>query len=571
MRRSHISLFVLLLGLPTGCYTGNSADSRGGPGADGSADAGDAGEGGSDSGTDGADETGSDTDGPPAGECHGFERGMRRLSLREYERTLQELLGDVSIGEGFPSDDKSLGFDSDAGLLPVTDVWLAAHDAIAEDALAVALAAGSPKRAEILTCAPASAAEESSCAEEILSAFAYNAWRRPIEADELASLVSLIDVAKGEGEGFDEGIVLALQAVLLSPHFVFKVEEARPEGERVDDYELATRLAFFLWSAPPDDALLAAAAAGDLATTDGVAAEVDRMLADPRASELIDGFGAQWLELEKLEAFLPLPEHFPDYNTALGEAMGEQTRLTLTEALAADTSLAEFIASPQMLVNETLAEHYGIPGIVGEEFQVVDGSQHERYGLLTHGAILALSSHANRSSPTRRGLWVTERLLCTSPPPAPPDVDNSLPEPDNTPGGQTIREYLEENHLQAADCSGCHMLLDPVGFALENYDGAGAWRTEYGSGAAVDPSAEVPGVGPVDGPAGLAQGVAQHPGLATCVASYAVAYGTNRTKQSGDECMVADTLDGGQIGMRSLFEQIATHPSFAAAAVSEED
>ncbi len=518
-------------------------------------------------------DSGTDDTGPEIEEsqCRGFTSGLRRLNLREYEHALQALLGDaVAVGEGFPADDTASGFDVDAGLLPPSGVWLTAHASLAESAVAAALADGAPTRDEILVCSPASPAEHAACAEQIVEAFGRRAWRRPLDEEEIASLVQLLDVAASEGGTFEDGVVLALQAILLSPNFVFKIEAAREPGEAVDPYELATRLAFFLWSGPPDEALLAAAEAGELDDEAGVRAQVQRMLADPRASALTDGFATQWLMLDELHALTPLSDAFPTWNEALRESMIAETRLSFAEALADDASVGGLLVSPVVLVDGTLAAHYGIEGVTGDAFERVDASEAQRFGLLTQGAILALTSHADQSSPTRRGLWVTDRLLCMSPPAPPADVDNTLPEPGADADAQTIREFLEETHLGDAACAGCHRFIDPVGFALEHYDAVGAFRTEYANGAAIDDSGELVGQ-PVDGAAELSAAIAAHPALQPCVTSWAVAYATNRARTDDDACIVEERFEEGEeVGLQTLLETIATHPSFAAVAAPEE-
>ena len=545
---------ILAVLLPLGCYTGiDGSDSA--PGAD---DSGGPASGGDSGGSDGDDDGSSDDGGPPAqSDCHGFSSGLRRLNLREYEAALAAVLGDVDIGAGFPADGIASGFDTDAELLHVSDVWLAAHAAVAEEAVTAALAAGSPQRDHIFVCAT----EDTACAEEILSAFALDAWRRPIEQNELDSLLGLMTIAADEGDDFEVGISLGLQAIVLSPNFVYKVEEEREAGEVVDGYELATRLAFFLWSAPPDEELLAAAE--DLSEEAVMLAQIDRMLADPKAAALTEGFAAQWLSLSELEAFNPVPTAFPGWDDGLREAMETETKASFDEALAGDLPVGELVASDEVYVNETLAAHYGISGVTGDEFRWVDGGG-DRHGLLTQGAILTLTSHPNQSSPTRRGLWVTDRLLCSRPPPPPADVDNTLPDPADA-EFETIREFLETVHLGNAACSSCHEFLDPVGFALENYDGIGEHRDEYDNGAAIDSSGRLSGEN-VTGPGELAAAVADSAELQACVASFAVGYATNRGLLGDDACIVDEAVGNETVGLRTLLEAIATHPSFAAAA-----
>ena len=353
------------------------------------------------------------------------------------------------------------------------------------------------------------------CARTILSSLMERAYRRPVTQDEIASKLDLVRLAQREGDSFDEGIRLALQAILASPNFLFRVEaNPRPRAEvqrspnvfasmqapkataapqveeyPVSDIELASRLSYFLWASMPDAELMRVAKAGTLRQPAVLEAQVRRMMTDPKGFNLVENWAAQWLQLRNLGRTKPDPKRFPTVDDELLDAMRKETMMFVEAIIKEDRSLLDFIDAPFTFVNGPLARHYGMKGVDGEEFQRVTLDGEQRSGILTQGAILTVSSYPTRTSIPVRGKWVMENLLGTPPPP-PPDAVPSLNE-SNIGVDMSLRERLEQ-HRRDPNCSPCHMLMDPLGFGLENYDAVGAWRTVDGK-FPIDPSGTLPG------------------------------------------------------------------------------
>jgi hypothetical protein len=366
------------------------------------------------------------------------------------------------------------------------------------------------------------------CARTILSNLMEKAYRRPVTEDELASKLDLVRLAQREGDTFQEGIRLALQAILASPNFLFRIEanpprpaasrertapvlaqaaarrgaavvSPRPSDYRVSDIELASRLSYFLWASMPDAELMRAAKAKTLHQPAVLEAQVRRMLADPKAHNLVDNWAAQWLQLRNLGRTKPDPKRFPTVDDELLDAMRTETSMFIEAIIKEDRSILDIIDAPFTFVNGPLARHYGIAGVDGEAFQRVTLDGEQRSGVLTQGAILTVSSYPTRTSPPVRGKWVLENLLGTPPPPPPDDVP-SLNE-SNIGTEVSLRERLEQ-HRRDPSCSPCHVLMDPLGFGLENYDAVGAWRTHDGK-FAIESSGTLPGGQTFNGSKGL--------------------------------------------------------------------
>jgi len=341
-----------------------------------------------------------------------------------------------------------------------------------------------PSRQQIFTCYPAGASEETACATEILQRLATRAYRRPIANDDPA-LATLIDFyAAGRAEGsFDAGIQRALARLLVDPEFIFRIEsepvDLAPGGiYRVTDVDLASRLSFFIWSSIPDDELLAAAAAGELRRPEVLEREVRRMLADPKADALVTSFAAQWLGLRALDAVSPETRAF-DGN--LRHALRKETELLFASVLREDRSIIDLLDADYTFVDERLARHYDMPNIRGSRFRRVELPESSpRRGILGHGSLLTLTSAPNRTSPVKRGQWILANILGTPAPQPPDNVETNLEETAPAGSATTIRERLELHRANPA-CAMCHNLIDPLGFALENFDSIGAWRdTEAG-------------------------------------------------------------------------------------------
>jgi hypothetical protein len=348
-------------------------------------------------------------------------------------------------------------------------------------------------RERIFSCAPASAADEQMCAREILATLARRAWRRPVDETDLARLMPFYEAGRVQGS-FDAGVQLALRRILASPSFVFRVEQDPPqlaagEAHFISDLELATRLSFFVWSSLPDDRLLELAAADRLSEAGMLEAEVRRMLADPRAHALVESFAGQWLHLRNLDNIRPNTDRFPDFDNNLRQAFRREAELFFASIVEENRSILDLLTADYTFVDERLARHYGIPNVYGSRFRRVDlGSEFAaRRGLLGKGGILMATSHADRTAPSLRGKWVLENLFGTAPPPPPADIPALEVEPGFAP--QSIRERLEV-HRENPACRDCHAMIDPLGFALENFDAVGAWR-DHESGTAVDASGQL--------------------------------------------------------------------------------
>jgi hypothetical protein len=366
-------------------------------------------------------------------------------------------------------------------------------------------AGATPSRERIFLCHPTDATDEQACGEKIIANLVRRAYRRPVTADDLPPLIALYREGAEEG-GFEAGVEFALEKILVSPEFVFRIEYDPPgaapgRAHRVNDVELASRLSFFLWSSIPDDELLAVAERNELQKPEVLEAQVRRMLADPRSQALVKNFAGQWLYLRNIARIQPDPAVFPAFDENLRQGMAEETLRLVESTLREDRSVASLIDTDYTFVNQRLAEHYGIPGVYGSEFRRVAITDPNRRGLLGQASILAVTSYPDRTAPTIRGKWVLEQLLGTPPPPPPPNVP-SLKD-DASAKAMTMRQRMEL-HRANPSCAVCHRLMDPVGFALENYDGLGRWRDSAVPGAPpLDASGVLPDGTAFDGPAGL--------------------------------------------------------------------
>ena len=329
------------------------------------------------------------------------------------------------------------------------------------------------------------------CVQRIVSNLAEHAYRRPVTPAEVKKLMALVAVAKANGEDVDHGIQLALQAILVSPHFLFRVEhDSGSNGvHRVSDIELASRVSYFLWSSMPDDQMMALAKNGTLHETAVLDAQVRRMLDDPRASALAENFAGQWLEIRNLDSVKPDPDRFLTWGPELRGAMMTETRLFFTYMLQQNRPLSEFLDAKYTFLNDRLAKFYGIPDVNGPEFRKVDLATDQRGGILTQASVLTVSSYPTRTSPTIRGKYILQNILGTPPPPPPADV----PALDASKVGSevSLRKQLEE-HRANATCASCHSKMDVLGFGLDNYNGIGKWRTMDGK-FPIDATGTLPG------------------------------------------------------------------------------
>ena len=353
---------------------------------------------------------------------------------------------------------------------------------------------GDPEsRRRLFVCRPAAGAPEAPCARRILTALARRAYRRPVTDADVDPLMRLFAMGRADGGSFDHGIEMALSGVLVSPSFLFRAPAA-PAGARPGDVyrlaglDLASRLSFFLWSSIPDEELLQAAEQGMLGSPDELSRQIGRMLADPKARALVENFAGQWLHLRNVADWTPDPERFPHFDDGIRHAFQRETQLFLEHVIRDDRSVLELLDADYTFLNEGLADFYGIDGVEGGYFRRVPLAGTGRGGILTQGGVLMVTSYPTRTSPVLRGKWILENLLGAPPPPPPPDVPELEADAGSSAGG--LRAALERHRANPA-CAVCHARLDPLGFALENFDAVGAYRAEE-EGVAVDASADLP-------------------------------------------------------------------------------
>ena len=359
-------------------------------------------------------------------------------------------------------------------------------------------------RQKIFMCRPSGVQDEELCAEKILSTLARRAYRRPITEEDLVSIMIPYHMAYKEG-GFEAGIKFALQRILISPEFLFLIErdpeDVAPNSPySISDLELASRLSFFLWSSMPDDALLELAERGDLRTPGVLEAQVKRMVKDPRAKALVDNFAGQWTFLRNVSTTSPDGGEFPEFDENLRRAFQKEAELFFQSMLQEDRSVVDLLDADHTFLNERLARHYKIPNVYGSHFRRVTLENDQRHGLLGKGGILMVTSYANRTSPVIRGKWVLENILGTPPPPPPPNVP-ALEETGKAGQILSMRERLEQHRANPA-CSVCHNQMDPLGFALENFDAIGRWRDSE-SGKPIDSAGALADGTSFHGPSGL--------------------------------------------------------------------
>jgi mono/diheme cytochrome c family protein len=363
-----------------------------------------------------------------------------------------------------------------------------------------------PSRTTIFTCHPKTAPQQATCAKEIIDRLATRAYRRPVTERDSGALMALYQKGAADS-GFEAGIRQAIEGILASPRFVFRFEE-RPATARagqtyvLSDFDLASRLSFFLWASAPDDTLRKLAAGNRLSAPGVLEQQVKRMLADPRVEVLSSRFAAQWLRLQDLDKLNPDVRYYPDFDEQLKQAMRRETELFFTNLVREDRPVLDLFTADYTFVNERLATHYHIPGVVGGDFRKVSYPDERRRGILGHGSVLTLTSHADRTSPVLRGKWVMEVLLGTPPPAPPPNVPDLDATPDAEDGRmRTVRERMEAHRANPA-CNSCHRMIDPIGLSLDNFDVTGAWRIRD-NGMPVDASSTFYDGTPLGGPADL--------------------------------------------------------------------
>ena len=375
-------------------------------------------------------------------------------------------------------------------------------------------AGDTPSRRRIFSCQPKTAASESACAEKVLSAIAHRAYRGPIGAVDRQRIMRIYEEGRNDAT-FERGIEAALVRILAAPRFVFRVERdplnvAPGTAYKLNDVELASRLSFFLWSSIPDDELLAVAEQGKLKDAATFDAQVRRMLADPKSQALVDNFAGQWLQLRNVRNVQPNSDLFPDFDDNLRQAFKRETELFFESVMREDRPVTELMTANYTFVNERLAKHYGIANIHGSRVRRVTLTDERRFGLLGKGSVLAVTSHAERTSPVERGKWILENILGLPVPPPPPIAGAGVfaePAPGEAP--KTMREQMAE-HRKNPVCASCHKVMDPIGLSLDNFDVDGSWRTED-AGHAIDATGELVDGSKVDGIVTLRKALMVHP------------------------------------------------------------
>ncbi|HEV3202815.1 MAG TPA: DUF1592 domain-containing protein [Gemmataceae bacterium] len=469
---------------------------------------------------------------------------LRRLNRVEYNNTIRDLIGvDFKPADDFPSDDVGYGFDNIGDVLSMPPIlmekYLAAAEKIVDEAFKnqgfrTRVLDGQPKERNVIQSA-----------RKVLEPFVIRAYRRPVAREELRRLIEFVEIADGNRDGFETGIRTALQAVLCSPHFLFRVElDPQPKNPNLvrmlNEYELATRISYFLWSSMPDQELFNEARAGTLRKN--LEAQVRRMTADPKTRSLVENFAGQWLQLRNLKIVAPDTGQFPTFNDALRSDMQKETELFFEAVMREDRSIMDFLDADFTFVNERLANHYGIAGVQGEPFQKVSLKGSPRGGVLTHASILTVTSNPTRTSPVKRGKWILENILGTPPPPPPPDA-GELSEDKNVVQSASLRKRMEQ-HRANPNCAVCHQRMDPLGFGFENFDAVGAWREKDGA-FRIDASGELPGGKTFTGPKELKAilKTTKEEGFRRCLTDKMLTYALGRGIEESDSWAV-DAIAG---------------------------
>lgn len=485
-------------------------------------------------------DAGEDSDGAeddPGAECEVAPGrvGLQRLTRSEYNRTVRDLFGvKGSPADSFPPDSTTSSFDNHAQSLTVSPQLMELLIDAAETVAAEAMATSGD---EIIACDPG---QDPQCARTTLSSLALRVYRRPATEAELDDLQGLVVFAQGEGEGFEASIEHALVAMLVAPQFLYRnvpADGTAPLGAgqifALDDYEVASRLSYFLWGSTPDDALLARAGEGVLRERENLRAEFDRMLADPKSAALYEGFFTQWLQLGKLGSATPNPEVFPEFDERLRAEMMEEVRLFFQALQKRDGSALEIITQTQTYANEAIASIYGVTGPTGPWFVPIATDPTQRAGVLTMPGILTMTSGPENPNIVKRGVWLAEAILCAAPPPPAAGVPaEPVPLP-----GETDRERLARHRLDPS-CASCHDLIDPLGFAFEGYDALGRWRDQV-DGKPVDNLGNLPGGPTFAGVVEMSELLATGDEYPTCVTRKVMTYALGRTIAGKDQCIVS--------------------------------
>jgi hypothetical protein len=454
---------------------------------------------------------------------------VRRMTRAEYNNTVRDLLGDdTKPAQGFALEEEALGFNNNAANL-VTSAALAEKYMLAAEGIAQrATAPGSDR----IGCDPVALGNEA-CAQQFIATFGKRAFRRPLSADETTLFAAQFAAGLADGD-FVNGIQMVIETALQSPAFLYRVElgVAPVSGDaavRLTDWETASRLSYLLWGSMPDEALFVAAEQGKLTAREDIEAQARRMLQDPKAHDAVATFHEQWLDYDRI---------FPEWSAEIGPLMREETRLFLDDAVFGDGGgLSYLLSSPSTFLDAKLAAFYGVPAPAGSGFVRTTLDATQRAGVLTLGSLLTINAHSNQTSPVHRGKMVRELLLCDLIPPPPPDVMIKAPEPDPN---STTRERFAQHSAEPA-CKGCHVLMDPLGFGFENYDGMGRYRAVE-NGLAIDATGELTGTdvdGAFTGAVGLAGKLATSKEVQSCYATQWFRFAYGRGENTSDACSLS--------------------------------
>jgi mono/diheme cytochrome c family protein len=465
---------------------------------------------------------------------------LRRLNRTEYANTIRDLLGvSFAATEELPVDDTGYGFDNIGDVLSMPPVLMEKYLAAAERIAEQALAADRP-HGRILVAKPGGGLSADAATRQVVRRLASRAFRRPVRPEELDRLAALAESARKGGDSFERSVQLTVEAMLVSPWFLFRVELDPPAagsgGVRLlDEHELASRMSYFLWSSMPDGELFDLAAKGLLRKhLDG---QVRRMLKDPKSRALVENFAGQWLQLRNLDTAAPDRRQFPAFNEELRRAMRIETEMLFAAVLGEDRSVLDLLDADYTFVNEPLARLYGLPNVAGSEFRRVSLALTPRGGVLTHASVLTVTSNPTRTSPVKRGKWILETILGEPPPDPPPNVPQ-LKEDRKAAASASLRERLEQ-HRKDPGCAACHRVMDALGFGMENFDPVGAWRTSDGQ-FPIDASGTLPDGASFNGPEQL-RAVLRGQGkekFARCLTEKLLTYALGRGLEPPDGCTV---------------------------------
>jgi hypothetical protein len=509
---------------------------------------------------------------PPAGFVP-VESALRRLTVAQYQNSLRDLLGEgITLPDDLEPDTVINGFTS-IGAARIS-LSSRATEQFETTALAVARQAltDPARRAALVTCTPAGNVDDA-CARQFVTEFGRRAWRRPLTAEEITRWATVGTNASQTLGNFWGGLEYALAGLLQSPHFLYRQElgaadPRNPARLVFNDWELATRLSYFLWNSTPDSELLDAAAAGLLSKGTGLATQAERLLASPRAREAVQVFFGDLLHLTELDELQQSTTTFPQVTATLGVSMRSETLQVLDDLIfGQDADYREIFDTRTTFVNGELAKLYGVTAPSGTAFaKTTLPDTGVRAGLLGQGSFLALNAHATTTSPTLRGKFIREVLLCQAIPPPPPDVVTTLPEDPDSGTPRTMRQKLQV-HREVASCAACHQVMDPLGLALENFDAIGAYRTTD-AGQTIDPSGDLDGAR-FSGPRELATLLKQHPDVASCIARSLYRHATGHVEAGGEEPAVttlATELQANGYRFRSLMLGVVRSAGFVYAA-----